>query len=163
MIGVANGTALHRAAWSGDLAMIRRLAEKGADINDRNNPFGGTPMGWARYNNQGDVVRWIQEHCAVDLRDAVGFDLLDHMRARMAENPAAVHTRTDDGEIPFGPPLHAAARLNREGAARILLESGADRSALAGDGRTPLDVTDATRSAAVAALLEAHGGIRSRT
>jgi hypothetical protein len=45
MIGVANGTALHRAAWSGDVAMLRRLTERGADINNRDNPFSGTPMG----------------------------------------------------------------------------------------------------------------------
>jgi ankyrin repeat protein len=61
MIGVANGTALHRAAWSGDLAMVQRLVAKGADISNRENPFRGTPMGWAWHNHQMEVVRWIQQ------------------------------------------------------------------------------------------------------
>jgi hypothetical protein len=161
MIGVANGTALHRAAWAGDLAMVRRLVEKGADINDRNNPFRGTPMGWAHYNHQSEVVTWIQQNCAVDLHDAVAFDLIDHVRARLAENPAAIHARLDDGDIPDGTALHVAAMLNREAAARILLEHGADPNAIAGDATTPLDVADAHGSASTAALIEAHGGRRT--
>jgi uncharacterized protein len=47
MVGVNNGTALHRAAGSGDLAMVMRLVAKGADVNDRNNPFTATPFSWA--------------------------------------------------------------------------------------------------------------------
>jgi ankyrin repeat protein len=43
-IGVNNGTALHRAAWAGDLAMVQRLVAKGADIANRNNPFNATPL-----------------------------------------------------------------------------------------------------------------------
>ena len=39
MTGVNNGTALHRAAGVGDLAMVERLVAKGADLGDRNNPF----------------------------------------------------------------------------------------------------------------------------
>ena len=38
LIGVNNGTALHRAAWDGDLAMVKRLVAKGADIGNRENP-----------------------------------------------------------------------------------------------------------------------------
>jgi hypothetical protein len=60
--GVNNGTALHRAAWAGDLVMVQRLVAKGADVNNRDNPFDGTPMGWASYNNQADVVAWLQRH-----------------------------------------------------------------------------------------------------
>jgi len=56
MVGVNNGPALHRAAWDGDLAMVQRLVAKGADVSNRGNPFTSTPLGWADYNNQRDVV-----------------------------------------------------------------------------------------------------------
>lgn len=162
MTGVNNGTALHRAAWAGDLDMVRRLVAQGADINNRDNPFFGTPMGWASYNNQADVVRWIQTHCAVDLHDAVVFDLRDQVEARLRDDPASVNRRIDDGEIAQGTPLHAAARRNLEGMAKILLENGADPNILAGNGFTPLDVADAQGASAVAALVERHGGARTR-
>ncbi|HET7220702.1 MAG TPA: ankyrin repeat domain-containing protein, partial [Vicinamibacterales bacterium] len=161
MIGVNNGTALHRAAWAGDLAMVKRLVEKGADINNRDNPFFGTPMGWANHNDQGEVVRWIQQHCDVDLHDAVAFDLRDQVAARIAERPASVNGRINDGEIPMGTPLHTAARLNRQEAAAILLEHGADINAVAGDGSTPLDTADAHAAAGVALMLERRGAVRN--
>ena len=43
--GVLNGTALHRAAWTGDLAMVQRLIARGADPSNRDNPFTATAFG----------------------------------------------------------------------------------------------------------------------
>jgi len=56
MIGVNNGTALHRAT-AGDLAMVRRLVAKGADVNDRNNPFNATPLAWADLAKQTEIFQ----------------------------------------------------------------------------------------------------------
>ena len=161
MTGVNNGTALHRAAWAGDLAMVERLVARGADVNNRDNPFGATPMGWASYNRQPHVVEWLQQHAAVDLHDAVFFDLRDQLRERLRDGHVPANTRLDDGEIPQGTPLHAAARLNRETAARILLEHGADPNLLAGNGLTPLDIADLHGATDVSVLLEQHGGTRT--
>jgi len=63
MTGVNNGTALHRAAWAGDLAMVKRLVAKGADINNRDNPYRSTPLDWAQHNKQRKVVDWMQKNC----------------------------------------------------------------------------------------------------
>src|SRR6185436_19155492 len=63
MTGVNNGTALHRAAWAGDLAMVKRLIAKGADINNRENPFHSTPLAWAQHNKQRKVVDWMRKNC----------------------------------------------------------------------------------------------------
>ena len=41
-------TALHSAAWDGDLPLVRRLVELGADPGVRDRTFDGTPLGWAR-------------------------------------------------------------------------------------------------------------------
>jgi ankyrin repeat protein len=161
MIGVNNGTVLHRAAGAGDLAMVRRLVAKGADVSDRNNPFAATPMSWAHHGNQDAVCRWMQEHCAVDLHDAVSFDLRDHLVARLREDPASVDRRIDHWGIPQGTPLHWAARLNREELAKLLLENRADPNILSGTGQTALDLAEEAGAAGLAKRIEQHGGKRS--
>jgi len=160
-IGVNNGTALHRAAWGGDLAMVQRLVSKGADVSDRNNPYNSTPLGWAGHNKQDAVLQWMQHHCAIDLHDAVCFDLRDHVEARLREDPASVNKRIDHGDIPQGAPLHWAARLNRDDLAKLLLENGADPNILAGNGLTALDLADEKGADGVARLIEQHGGKRA--
>ena len=40
-------TALHSAAWNGDLAMARLLVGAGADLAARDEEHDGTPLGWA--------------------------------------------------------------------------------------------------------------------
>lgn len=40
-------TALHSAAWNGDLEMVRLLVEADADLNARDAQYDGTPQGWA--------------------------------------------------------------------------------------------------------------------
>jgi ankyrin repeat protein len=161
MTGVSNGTALHRAAWDGDLAMVQRLVTRGADISDRNNPFTATPLSWANHNQQEVVRAWMQEHCAIDLHDAVSFDLRDHVEARLREDAAAVNERRDHWDVPQGTALHWAARLGREALAKLLLEKGADPNVLAGNGLTPLDLAVGDPARGVAELLARHGGKRA--
>jgi hypothetical protein len=161
MTGVNNGAALHRAAFAGHLTMVQRLVGKGADTSNRDNPFNSTPLSWADHNKQDAVFQWMREHCTIDLHDAVTFDLRDHVEARLREDPSSVNKRLDHWDIPQGAPLHWAALMNREELATILLEKGADPNMLAGNGLTPLDVADADGAAAVAALLEQHGGKRT--
>jgi hypothetical protein len=161
MIGVNNGTALHRAAWDGDLAMVQRLAAKGADVANRNNPFTATPLSWADHNHQTEVFAWMRAHCAIDLHDAVGFDLPEHVAARLREDPASVNRRLDHWDIPQSTALHWAAVLNRETLAATLLDHGADPNIVAGNGRTALDLVNPELGASLAALLVRHGGKRA--
>ncbi len=161
MVGVNNGAALHRAAFAGDLPMVQRLVALGASTSNRNNPFNSTPLSWADHNQQADTVAWLRLHSAVDLHDAVSFNFREHVEARLQEDPAAVNRRLDHWDIPLGTPLHWAAAMGHEEAARILLDNGADPSVLSGDGRTPLDVADANGAVGVAALIEERGGGRA--
>jgi ankyrin repeat protein len=59
-------TALHSAAWNGDLAMVRLLVAAGADLAARDDEHRGTPLGWAEVaidvtNNLrcGEVVEYL--------------------------------------------------------------------------------------------------------
>lgn len=45
-------TALHWAAWSGDVGLVSRLVASGADPNVCDRYFDSTPLGWARYSYQ---------------------------------------------------------------------------------------------------------------
>ncbi|HEX4825864.1 MAG TPA: ankyrin repeat domain-containing protein [Candidatus Polarisedimenticolaceae bacterium] len=46
------GTALHHAAWHGNVAMTRLLIELGAPINVRDRRFGSSPLGWAAHGSK---------------------------------------------------------------------------------------------------------------
>jgi ankyrin repeat protein len=43
----SQGSALHSAAWNGDLRMVKLLVEAGADITARDPEHNNTPLGWA--------------------------------------------------------------------------------------------------------------------
>ena len=127
MIGVNNGAVLHRAAFAGDLEMVQRLVDEEVPTSATGTiPFNSTPLGWADHNKQADVVQWMRAHCAIDLHDAVSFGFREHVEARLREDPASVNRRIDHWDIPQGTPLHWAAAMGREEAARLLLENGAD-------------------------------------
>jgi len=174
MTGVNNGAILHSAAWDGDLALVQRLVAKGADVGNRDNPFGGTPLSWAQHNKQTAVFDWLRKHCRIDLHDAVGFDLRDHVEARLRENPSSVNLQRDHWEVPRSTPLYWAAwthihdvdgrhdldESHRLGLVRLLLDHGADPNILSGDGSSPLDVALAAGAMQIAELLEAHGAQR---
>ncbi|KRD08012.1 hypothetical protein ASE48_10340 [Mycobacterium sp. Root265] len=49
-------TALHHAAWSGDLALIRQLLDAGADPSLRDTRFDATPLGWAEHAYQDEAA-----------------------------------------------------------------------------------------------------------
>jgi ankyrin repeat protein len=175
MTGVNNGTLLHRAAWSGDLPIMERLIAKGADLHNRDNPFNSTPLSWAQHNKQHATFRWLRDHCAIDLHDAVCFDLRDHVLGRLRADPAAINRRIDQWDIPQCTPLHWAAWLYLEDVdgrhqhdpiaraelVKLLLEHGADPNIVAGNGCTPLDIACACGASGIAALLQRYGGRRA--
>jgi ankyrin repeat protein len=175
MTGVNNGTALHRAAWDGDIEMMQRLVSRGADHRNRDNPFNSTPLSWAAHNREAGAFDWLRKHCAIDLHDAVCFDLRDHVEARLREDPESINNRIDQWELPQCTPLHWAAwtwvedvagthehdAMARETLVRLLLDYGADPNIVAGDGSTPLDIAIAARASGITALLERHGARRA--
>jgi len=175
MTGVNNGTAMHRAAWDGDLDMVKRLIARGADLYNRDNPWNSTPLSWAQHNRQFEVFDWMRANTRVDLHEAVGFGLLEHVEARLREDPSSVNRQVDHWEVPRSTPLHWAAwpSVNdiegtivhdvdeRLRLVTLLLDAGADPNLVAGDGSTALDFALAGKADRVAALLRSRGAKRA--
>jgi hypothetical protein len=72
-------------------------------------PFNSTPLSWAQHNKQDGVFEWMRAHCAIDLHDAVCFDLREQIEARLQEDPASINKRLDQWEFLQCTPLHWAA------------------------------------------------------
>src|SRR6185295_11950097 len=112
IIGVNNGAMLHRAAVAGDLPTVTQLVAKGADTSNRDNPFAATPLSWADHANQRETCDWLRQNSIVDLHDAAGFGLTEHVRARLTEHPASVNEQRDQWQLSQATPLHVAALMD---------------------------------------------------
>jgi hypothetical protein len=55
-------TPLHEAAWAGDLELIQRLLDAGADPTITDARFGSTPMGWAEHAHQTEAADLLRRH-----------------------------------------------------------------------------------------------------
>jgi ankyrin repeat protein len=154
MTGVNNGTMLHRAAVTGDLTIVKQLVAKGADTSNRDNPFAATPLSWADHGKQSETFDWLRNHSSVDLHDAVGFGLTEHVHARLHESPASVNEQRDQWQLAQATPLHVAAMMDRVDLAGVLLDAGADPTVLAGNGLSPLEVAEQNNAKATVALLQ---------
>jgi hypothetical protein len=55
-------TPLHEAAWEGDLALIQRLLNAGADPAITDLRFGSTPLGWAEHAYQTEAAALLRPH-----------------------------------------------------------------------------------------------------
>jgi hypothetical protein len=53
-------TALHQAAWSGQLDMVKLLIELGADVTIRDKCHNSPALGWADFNNQTEVADFLR-------------------------------------------------------------------------------------------------------
>jgi hypothetical protein len=100
---------IHRAAAEGDIAAVKALLERGADVNARS---GGcvTPLHEAALRNRFEVAELL------------------------VEKGADVNDKGDSGWTP----LHTAASLGHTGMAKLLLEKGANPNAMDDEGGTPL-------------------------
>jgi hypothetical protein len=57
-------TPLHEAAWAGDLELIQRLLDAGADPTITDARFGSTPLGWAEHAHQTEAADLLRRHAS---------------------------------------------------------------------------------------------------
>jgi hypothetical protein len=122
------GTALHIAAFLGELDVVEYLIGRGADIAARN-PMGVTPLHTAANGGHLEVVKFLVAHGA-------------NVKVR------------DQGNVT---PLHMVDGKGRLAVAQFLVAHGADINARVMDGTTPLHAAANYGKLDVAEFLVAHG------
>ena len=124
-------TALHMAAFGGNVANTRMLIDKGADVNARaKSRFLNTPLQTALLTGQYETAKLLLEHGADPLvRQSKGFT-----------------------------PMHEAALLGRADLIELLLAHGAEINSMADNGHTPMAEALRGHHEDTAALLKSKGG-----
>ena len=128
----AGATPLHHAAGFGNLATMKLLLERGADVNAGNNRK-STPLFWS-----------LHDEAKVRL-------LLDH--------GANVSARSNDGRTPV---YQAASMANAVPVLRLLLDKGADPNAKTLTGMTPLMAASRTNIEAARLLIDRKADVNAR-
>lgn len=129
-VGGESETPLHYAAHLGDLELVRKLVELGADIDARNR-FNQNPLLYAAYEGRVDVCRYLLEKgAAFDFQDNRGNTPIlfaarqNHLEVvrMLIEKGAAVDLKGNAGATPL---FHAAARGNLEILKMLRIEGAA--------------------------------------
>ena len=145
---------LHCAGRAGQLETAKLLVELGADVHARDRNFNGTPLRFANYKGQRNVVEYLLQFATIC--EAVEVGGLDRVRDLLRENPECVRVRDKDGRTP----LHYPYRDTQHGAQiiELLIAHGADPSAKDNEGRTPANQMLQKGRRDLAEVLRRHGG-----
>lgn len=125
-------TALHAAAFHGNMGVVQALLDAGANPRAREEKYCATPAGWARHGNKHDVAALILKQ-DVDIFDAAEFDMPDQIRRVVARDPGALRRRLGEyvtcvpsaeqpWKNPNKTPLQAARDWGNSNAETVLLE-----------------------------------------
>lgn len=149
---------LHEAAASGNVAEVKRLLDKGVEVNTKDGK-GRTPLILAaKGSNTLEVVKALLEKGAdvneksngeTPLSVAANFGNLEVVRALIARG---ADVNATNSAIAWTPLMVAAWRKHLE-VVKVLIERGADVNAADKNGWTPLTFT----SKEIADLLRQHG------
>ena len=114
-------TAMHNAAWKGELERIKALLEAGADPNIRDATYLSTPIGWAHQNGQMETVAFLSENTALDLVDAAWLGKAPRVAELLDADPESVNGPNGGAMCP----LRGAAYMGHVDVVRLLLGRGA--------------------------------------
>jgi len=172
-----NTYALHWAAASGHIDVVRRLVDAGTDVIGAGDDHQLDVIGWAtcwdgaRDEAHRAVVDYLVRHGARHhIFSAVAMGLAGEVRRLVAEDPSVLSRRMSRNENHMTP-LHFAVRMGRPDMVGLLIALGADQLAVDGSGysaaihATTTDVDDAVmrriRELTTSELLSAERGQRS--
>lgn len=150
-------TAMHEAAFAGNVDGVKLLVELGARTALRDPSYGSTPIGWAHNNHQDEVVAFLMSYATIF--DAVACDGVARVAALVADDPALARAVDDDGD-PLAFHLHGDLR-HAAAIVAALQPHGFDLDAPDRRGRTALDRAVEDQRELDAALLRALGARRA--
>ena len=114
-------TPLLKAVYQGNREMVDVLLEAGANINQRSHWWAGS---FGVLDHNGPLADFLISRGAVlDAHAAARLGRIDQLRELITNDPAVVHARGGDGQLP----LHFASSVD---VAALLLEHGADIDAI---------------------------------
>ncbi len=151
---------LHVAAEKGDVSEIRRLLQRGTDVNERGGPpFRLTALMCAAANGHLDAARLLLEKGAgVDLKEEFGGQTALHFAAwkghvevakELLRAGASVDLKKNTGWTA----LHSAAVDGQVEVAKELLRAGASTDIRDDDNKTALDLANQRNKSAVSSVL----------
>jgi FOG: Ankyrin repeat len=139
-------TTLHKAAERNDIVEVRRMIDKGADVNSVDSA-GDTPLMKATWRGHTEIAKLLIEKGAnvnsvsnngnTPLTLAAGKGYIE-IAKMLIEQGANVNSVTNNGDTP----LTAAAWQGHTEIAKLLVEKGADLSMRIKDGRTALELAE---------------------
>ena len=126
-----NYTALHAAAWDGNVSAAAVLLKHGADPRIREGRYCGTPAGWAEYNHKPECRDLILQSDRIDIFDAIHLGRADLIRGIVQRDPEAVQRpfsayATCETESAHLTPLAFATFVDNAAAVRVLGSLGAE-------------------------------------
>jgi cytochrome c len=162
LTGCATMTPLTAAAKEGDIAMISKLLNEGAKIDESNSAkWSGAPLYWSLFNCKYEAAELlINKGANVNLADSFGTAPLymavccENVDLSLIELLIQKGADLDHKNTPEGlTSLHYAISSKSDDVARLLIEKGANVNALAEDGTSPLILAVKKDSLFIAKLL----------
>lgn len=144
------------AIQEGDIESVRRMVRENPVVVNTRNTTGDSPLLFAAYRSQADIVAFLLEsEVPLSLHEAAATGRVDQVFQHLQREPGLVRSHSHDGWTP----LHLAAFFGHPGAARVLLDAGADTAAVSANelAVTPLHAALAGGRAEVAAVLIERG------
>jgi Ankyrin repeats (3 copies)/Glyoxalase/Bleomycin resistance protein/Dioxygenase superfamily/Ankyrin repeat len=140
-----NATALHWAAYSGRVEIIRKLLKAGANINAEGDDHGVGIVGWCVYFSKPrrDAVSFLLKSGAqVNIFAAVALNRADLARPIVKKDPRTLLSRLPAIEH-SQTALHVAVSRNLPKMVELLVKLGADVASMDSTGKTPLNLAGA--------------------
>ncbi len=134
-------TALHAAAFSGNLDAASALLKHGANVQTREDKYCATPAGWADYAGHTEIRDMILRG-PVDIMESVEYGMTERVLAILQQDPAALdrpfrvyplYPRYAEG---WYTPLAFAVTRGQKAAVQFLLQHGASSAIRSPEGRT---------------------------
>jgi ankyrin repeat protein len=150
---------IHFAAGSGQLEIVRFLADGGADLEAADNDHQLNVLGWATSLGRchEKVARFLLSRGArMTLWSAIALDDVAAVRDLVSRDPSLLQARMSRNEY-HRTPLHHAVYCNRPEMVTLLLELGADPHARDSLGLGSAGAGDASTEKAILARLEGAG------